>query len=54
LGGGSHDHAAIGVQKYQTRHGLRTVLRDISFTIGPSEKIGILGRNGAANPRLSA
>lgn len=34
-------------KKYRTRHGDITVLNNINLNIRPSEKIGILGRNGA-------
>lgn len=34
-------------KQYATRHGNVTVLDDISLTVKPGEKIGILGRNGA-------
>lgn len=35
------------MKNYRTRHGDITVLNDINLNIRPSEKIGILGRNGA-------
>jgi capsular polysaccharide transport system ATP-binding protein len=38
------DHVS---KRYHTRHGNVTVLDDISLTVKPGEKIGILGRNGA-------
>ena len=42
-----------GIRKtYQTRVGRHTVLDGIDLTIGPGEKIGILGRNGAGKSTL--
>jgi capsular polysaccharide transport system ATP-binding protein len=38
------DHVS---KHYHTRHGNVTVLDDISLTVKPGEKIGVLGRNGA-------
>ena len=37
---------------YPTRAGLRRVLHDVNLTIGPGERIGILGRNGAGKSTL--
>lgn len=39
-------------KKYQTRHGIKTVLQDISFSVNPGEKVGILGQNGAGKSTL--
>lgn len=42
-----------GIKKtYMTRTGPHTVLDGIDLTIGPGEKIGILGRNGAGKSTL--
>lgn len=37
---------------YQTRHGSTQVLEQVSMTISPGEKVGILGRNGAGKSTL--
>lgn len=40
------------VKRYQTRHGLVTVLDKINLQIAPGEKMGILGRNGSGKSTL--
>src|SRR5277367_899761 len=39
-------------KKYQTRHGRREVLNDVSFRLNRGENLGILGRNGAGKSTL--
>jgi capsular polysaccharide transport system ATP-binding protein len=39
-------------KRYETRHGKRTILNNISLTIERGQKVGILGRNGAGKSTL--
>jgi capsular polysaccharide transport system ATP-binding protein len=39
-------------KQYKIRSGIKTVLDNISFTVGPSERIGILGVNGAGKSTI--
>jgi capsular polysaccharide transport system ATP-binding protein len=39
-------------KSYPTRNGLRTILRDVNFTVNPGERLGILGRNGAGKSTM--
>lgn len=39
-------------KRYATRHGIKTVLDDIAFTVSPGEKVGILGQNGVGKSTL--
>jgi capsular polysaccharide transport system ATP-binding protein len=39
-------------KQYKTRSGIKTVLDNISFTVSPSERIGILGVNGAGKSTI--
>ena len=39
----------IDVQGLSKKYGSKTVLSDISFTIGEGEIVGLIGPNGAGN-----
>lgn len=45
-------HIEHVTKNYNTRHGSVTVLDDVNLTIRPSEKVGILGRNGAGKSTI--
>lgn len=49
------DKGQVEVQEYSTRYreGLDLVLKGISFTIKPGEKVGIVGRTGAGKSSLT-
>jgi capsular polysaccharide transport system ATP-binding protein len=40
------------VKRYTTHRGVHTVLRDVTMSVAPHEKIGILGRNGSGKSTL--
>ena len=39
-------------KRYRHGHATKTVLRDVNFTIAPTDRIGLLGRNGAGKTTL--
>lgn len=39
-------------KRYRSGHATKTVLRGVSFTISPQDRIGLLGRNGAGKSTL--
>jgi capsular polysaccharide transport system ATP-binding protein len=39
-------------KQYRVRNGVHTVFRDVNLEIGPGEKLGILGRNGAGKSTM--
>lgn len=39
-------------KRYDTRHGVVTVLDDVNLVIQRGEKVGILGRNGAGKSTM--
>jgi len=43
----SFPSAAIVLESVSKRYGSRTIIRDVSFTVGHGEIVGFLGPNGA-------
>jgi capsular polysaccharide transport system ATP-binding protein len=39
-------------KQYKAGHGIKSVLRGVTFTITPEERVGLLGRNGAGKTTL--
>jgi branched-chain amino acid transport system ATP-binding protein len=42
----------ISAQKLEVRAGARLLMHDVSFRVGPGDKVGLVGRNGAGKTTL--
>jgi ATPase subunit of ABC transporter with duplicated ATPase domains len=43
----------ISAQKLEVRAGARLLMHDVSFRVGPGDKVGLVGRNGAGKTTLT-
>ncbi len=43
----------ISAQKLEVRAGARLLMHDVSFQVGPGDKVGLVGRNGAGKTTLT-
>ena len=43
----------ISAQQLEVRAGARLLMHDVSFRVGPGDKVGLVGRNGAGKTTLT-
>ena len=43
----------ISAQRLEVRAGARLLMHDVSFRVGPGDKVGLVGRNGAGKTTLT-
>lgn len=48
-----HDRAQLTMKDVSKAYGDRSVLDQVSLTVRPGDRVGVIGENGSGNPHCS-